>query len=263
MQSVSVTIVTRDEADRIAEAVASAAWADEVLVLDSGSTDDTVTRATAAGARVMVEPWRGYGIQKNRAAELARHDWVLSLDADERIDASLAQAIEELGEKPGPAAFRVRRRNRYDGCALRHWPWGWDQPVRLYDRRRARFSERVVHESVHVDGPIGRLHGVVEHLGARSIDEYRRRQECYARLGAEQAAAEGRRARAFDPALHGAAAFVRLWLIRGGLLNGVVGARHAVASARGTALKYRLLRDRVGSGAAPGGGHPKRAPGRH
>jgi len=247
MQSVSVTIVARDEADRIAEAVASVAWADEVLVLDSGSSDDTVSRATLAGARVVVEPWRGYGIQKNRAAELARHDWVLSLDADERADASLGHAVEELGGEPVLAAFRVRRRNRYDGCALRHWPWGWDEPVRLYDRRRARFSERVVHESVRFDGLPGRLRGVIEHLGARSVEEYRRRQECYARLGAEQAAAEGRCARSFDPALHSAAAFLRLWLIRGGLLNGLVGARYALASARGTALKYRLLR----AGTAP------------
>ncbi len=249
MHPVSVTIVARDEADRIAEAVTSAAWADEVLVLDSGSTDDTVARATAAGARVVVEPWRGYGIQKNCAADLALHPWVLSLDADERVDASLARAIEELlDDDHGPAAFRVRRRNCYDGCQLRHWPWGWDEPVRFYDRRRARFSERIVHESVHFEGRAGRLRGMIEHLGARSVEEYRRRQECYARLGAQQAEAEGRRARGFDPALHSTAAFLRVWLIRGGLLNGMVGTRYALASARGTALKYRLLRAGVGSG---------------
>jgi len=259
MHPVSVTIVARDEADRIGDAVASAAWADDVLVLDSGSTDETVARASAAGARVVVEPWRGYGGQKNRAAALARHDWVLSLDADERIGPSLAEALSDLDGHSAPAAFRIRRRNRYDGHSLRHWPWGWDEPVRFYDRRRACFSERVVHESVRVDGTIGRLPGVIEHLGARSVEEYRRRQECYARLGAQQAAADGRAARSFDPALHSAATFLRLWLVRGGLLNGAVGVRHALASARGTALKYRLLLAHTG-GVEPKPAQPSRSP---
>lgn len=244
MRRVTVTVIARDEADRIAEAISSARWATEVVVLDSGSADDTVEVARSAGARVAVEPWRGYGGQKNRAAELAATDWVLSLDADERVTPELAQEIARLPAEPPEAGFRVRRRNHFGGRPLRRWPWAWDRPLRLYDRRRARFGEPAVHEAVVAEGPVGRVRGVVEHLGERSAAEYLARQLTYARLGADRAAREGRRAGPFAPALHGAATLLRLLLLRGELLGGAHGLRHALASARGTALKYRLLADR-------------------
>jgi glycosyltransferase involved in cell wall biosynthesis len=239
----SVTIIARDEEDRIVGAVQGASWAEEVLVLDSGSSDRTVARAATAGARVVVEPWRGFGAQKNRAAELARHHWILSLDADERPDELLIGACLRLADDPGAVAFRLRRRNWFGDRPIRRWPWSWDRTVRLYDRHRARFNDRVVHESVHADGRIADLDGVLEHHCYRDWPDYRRRRRRYAMLGAEEAAARGRPPRAGDLTVRPAATFLRHWLGRGYLLGGVLGWRLSMAAASGTRLKYRILAD--------------------
>ncbi len=247
---ISVTIIAGNEEDRIAEAVRSAAWAAEVVVLDSESRDRTAEVAAAAGARVVVEPWRGYGQQKNRAAALAAHPWVLSLDADERVGAELAAAITQLPAAPDHAAYRVRRRNYLGDAPLRHWPWAWDRTARLYDRRRARFSEREVHETLVADGPVGRLAGVLEHFSYRSWADYWERQDRYARLGARDAARRGRSSHFGDLTVRPALTFVRHYLLRGYLLGGWLGLRFSLAAARGTWLKYRLLsRLRSGGGA--------------
>lgn len=240
---ISVTIIAGDEEDRIADAVRSAQWAAEVLVLDSESRDATAAVAATAGARVVVEPWRGYGAQKNRAAALAAHPWVLSLDADERVGPGLADAVAALPTAPGHAAYRVRRRNYFAGRAIRHWPWAWDTTVRLYDRRRARFSERAVHEALEVDGTVGALAGVLDHFTYRSWQDYDARQERYVRLGAREAAARGRRPRPGDATLRPAVTFVRHYLLYGYLLGGWLGLRLSLAAARGTRGKYLRLRE--------------------
>ena len=238
---ITAAIVAGNEEDRIAGAVRSAAWADEVLVLDSESADRTAAIARAEGARVVVEPWRGYGAQKNRAAELALHDWILSLDADERTSPELAAAVAALPEDPDEAAFAVRRRNYFAGRPIRHWPWSWERVVRLYDRRRARFSERRVHESLEVEGRVGELAGVIEHFTYRGWDDYRERRRRYARLGAEEALARGRRPRPGDTWARPAATLLRHLLGRGYLIGGPLGWRLAWESARGTRMKYAEL----------------------
>jgi len=247
MPPVSVTIIACDEADRIAEALASVAWAAEALVLDSGSRDATVELARAAGARVVVEGWPGFGAQKNRAAELARHDWVLSLDADERVDERLSRSITALPDEPSFPAYRMRRRNHLGGRPIRHWPWSWDRTTRLYDRRRARFSEPRVHETLEVDGPVGALAGVLEHLTYRDWHDYRRRRARYACLGAEEAARRGRGPRSGDLVLRPTISFLRHWLARGYLLGGGQGLRLSLAAAAGTRMKYQELRRLSGS----------------
>lgn len=250
MLRITVVIIAGNEQSRIADAVRSASWADEVLVLDSESSDGTVDAARGAGARVVVEPWRGYGAQKNRAAELAANDWVFSLDADERIDRELAAAMRSLPDSPSAAAYAVRRRNRFAGRPIRRWPWSWDRTVRLYDRRLARFSERSVHESLEVQGRTGELPGVLEHFSYRGWDDLLARQVRYARLGAEDAHARGRAPRAGDLWLRPAATFWRHWVGRGYMLGGREGWRLSVAAARMTRMKYRVLRelwDRDGS----------------
>jgi len=242
----SVAIIARDEEEVIVAAVASAAGADEVLVLDSGSSDRTLKLAAAAGARVEQAPWQGYGAQKNLAAGLCRNHWVFSLDADERIGSELAAAIAELPEGPAVSAFRVRRRNRYAGRVIRRWPWSWDMQTRLYDRRRARFVERQVHETLACDGEVLLLRGVLEHHGDRRPEAHARRQLEYARLGAEEALARGRRPRPGDQLLHPAVAFLRLWLGRGYLLNGGLGWHLSRLAAEGTRMKYQRLRELSG-----------------
>jgi (heptosyl)LPS beta-1,4-glucosyltransferase len=245
VEPVSVTIITRNEEEMIAGAIASVTWADEVLVLDCGSDDRTVALAADAGARTVVEPWQGYGAQKNRAAELAANRWVLSLDADERCDARLARAVAELANNPGHAAFQVRRRNYFAGQPIRHWPWAWDTTARLYDRNRARFSENLVHEHLLCSTRIGLLEGTLEHLTYSDWTDYRERQQQYACLGAEQARQNGRKPRPGDLSLGPLATFVRHWLGRGYLLGGRLGWRLSLMAARGTLLKYRLLREQA------------------
>jgi glycosyltransferase involved in cell wall biosynthesis len=246
---ISVTIIAGNEEDRIADAVRSAAWADEVIVLDSESSDQTADVAAEAGARVVVEPWRGYGAQKNRAAELARNAWVFSLDADERIDPVLAVAASDLPPRPPESAFRVRRRNYMAGRPIIHWPWSWDTTVRLFDRDRARFSEVAVHESLVVTGKIGPLPGMLEHLTYRDWSDYLERQLSYSRLGAEAALARGRRPKIGDLGLRPVATFLRHLVVRGYLLGGRRGWRMSAMAARGTYLKYLLLKDLVGRSA--------------
>lgn len=243
MPRVSVVIIAGNEEDRIAEAVRSAAWADEVLVLDSESTDRTAEIARAEGARVVVEPWRGYGAQKNRAAELAAHDWVFSLDADERISPALAAAVRAVPEEPGPPAFAVRRLNRFAGRPIPRWPWSWDWTTRLYHRRRAAFSERAVHESLEFEGQPGRLEGILEHYSYRGWEDLLARQVRYARLGAEEAVRRGRRPKTGDLWLRPWATFWRHWLGRGYLLGGRLGWRLSAAAARMTWMKYVFLRE--------------------
>lgn len=246
MRPVSVTIIARDEEDRIGAAVASASWADEVVVLDSGSSDRTTEVAKSAGARVVEEGWRGYGAQKNRAAELAAHDWVLSVDADERVSVDLARSVRTLAADPPESAFRVRRLNHFGGRPIRTWPWAWDRTLRLYDRRRASFDERLVHEALRCEGRVGLLPGVLHHFSYRGWDDYLARQESYARLGAAEAAARGRRPQAGDLTVRPAVTLLRHLLGRGYLVGGVLGFRLSVMAARGTRRKYAILRELSG-----------------
>lgn len=241
MPPISVTIICRDEADRIAAAIASAAWADEVVVLDSGSTDGTPDLAREAGASVHVEAWRGYGAQKNRAADLARNRWIFNLDADERIDPRTAAAIAGLGEAPAHGVYSVRRRNHLGQVPIRRWPWSWDCQRRFYDRTRTAFSSVPLHESLGDAGPVGRLPGVLDHFTYRDEADHERRLTAYARLWAEQARAQGRTVGALKRAGDPAVAFIRHYLLRGYLLGGRQGWRLSMAAARGIALRYRHL----------------------
>lgn len=250
----TVTIIAGNEEADIGDAVRSVLWADDVLVVDSESRDATVERAREAGARVFVEPWRGYGAQKNRAAELAGTHWILSLDADERCSPDLAAAIAALPAKPDCGAYAVRRLNRFAGRPIRRWPWSWDRTTRLYDRRRGRFSELAVHESLLVDGPVGELAGYLDHFTYSGWRDHLERQLVYARLGAEEAARRGKGVRRGDITLRPAATFLRHWIGRGYLLNGVLGWRLSRMAARGTWMKYLVLQDLLRQPPAPGNG---------
>ncbi len=238
---ITVTIIARNEADRITPAIESARWAAEVLVLEEGSADGTADVAAAAGARVEHAPWLGFGPTKNLAAELAACDWIFSLDADERMRPELVAAIVALPEAPAEAAFRVCRRNRFAGRPIRHWPWVKDRCIRLYDRRQARFSDAAVHESVHAYGTVGELSGALEHEAYRGWRDYLHRQLRYAELGARQAHEGGRSPRIGDLSFRPMATWLRHLIGRGYLLGGPLGWRMARLAARGTYLKYLLL----------------------
>jgi len=238
----SVTVITKNEAHRIERCLRSVPFADELVVLDSGSADDTVAIARRCGARTSVAPdWPGFGPQKNRALAMARGRWVLSLDADEQVDARLARAIREAVARDGdgPAGYWLRRRSTFCGTPIRHGDWRNDRVLRLFRRELARFSEDAVHERVLCPAPHGELEGWLLHDSVDSMPDAIEKAERYARLGAGKLRARGRGG-LVSALLHGGWAFVRGYLLRLGFLDGRPGLSIAALNAWGTYRRYRL-----------------------
>src|SRR5687767_2508783 len=217
---VTVTIITLNESRHIAAAIDSAAWADEILVVDSGSTDDTVSIAAGKGVRVMSRTWPGYVDQKNYAASVASHDWIFSLDADERVTPALADEIRQVvAGDPPERAFRVPRVTFHLGRWIRTTDFYPDFQTRLYDRRAARWRGKYVHESVVSDnGSPGQLRQELEHYSYRDLSDHLDRINQYSTLAARQMHEAGRRAGAFDLLVHPPAAFLRNYILRRGVL---------------------------------------------
>jgi glycosyltransferase involved in cell wall biosynthesis len=238
----SVTIITLNEAANIKACLASVSWADEVVVVDSGSTDDTAARARAAGARVIVREWPGYAAQKNFAASQAAHDWILSVDADERVPPALADEIRRtLSGGQLPAGYRIPRVTFHLNKWIRTTDWYPDYQLRLYDRRRARWTSTRVHESVACDTPPGRLRHDLQHYAYRDLGHHHATMDKYTTLAAEDMYAAGRRAGWFELACHPLAAFLRNYLLRRGVADGLPGLIISVMNAHYVFLKFAKL----------------------
>ena len=239
---VTVTIITLNESRHIAAAIDSAAWADEILVVDSGSTDDTVSIATAKGVRVMSRTWPGYVDQKNYAASVASHDWIFSLDADERVTPSLAAEVRTIVDgNSTERAFRVPRVTFHLGRWVRTTDFYPDYQTRLYDRRAARWQGKYVHESVAADGPVGQLKHELQHYSYRDLSDHLDRINQYSTLAARQMHESGRRATPIDLLLHPPAAFLRNYLVRGGFADGMAGLTISLVNAYSVLLKFAKL----------------------
>jgi len=220
----TVTVITRNEASNIVAALASVSWADEIIVVDSRSTDDTVALARPLATRVEVRDWPGYSAQKNFAAELASNDWILSLDADERVTPSLAEEIGRvLATTPAFNGYRIPRVAWYLGRWIRSTDWYPDYQLRLYNRRAGRWNGRRVHESVAIDGPVGQLHAELEHYPYRDISHHLQTIDRYTTLAAEDWRASGRRASAWQTFFHPRFAFLRNYVLKGGFRDGAPG----------------------------------------
>jgi glycosyltransferase involved in cell wall biosynthesis len=220
----SVTVITKDEAADIDAALASVAWADEIVVVDSRSSDDTVALAKRHTDRVVVRDWPGYIDQKNYAASIASHDWILSLDADERVTPPLADEIRRVvSEEPRAAAFRIPRVTWHLGRWVRTTDWYPDYQTRLYDRRAAQWTGKYVHEAVAVRGETGQLRGELQHYAYRDVADHLETIDRYTTYAARQMFEGGRRAGVFDLAGHPPLAFLRNYIARGGIRDGVPG----------------------------------------
>jgi len=189
----TVTVITLNEAANIDACLASVGFADEILVVDAGSTDGTPDLARARRARVIVRDWPGYSAQKNYAAAQAAHDWILSVDADERVTPELAAEIQRvLASEPAATGYRGPRVTWHLGRWIRVTDWYPDYQLRLYDRRRARWAARRVHESVTADGPVGQLTHDLQHYAYRDIGHHLATMDRYTTLAAEEMHAAGR-----------------------------------------------------------------------
>ena len=241
--SLSVVIIACNESRVIARCLQSVRWADEIILLDSGSTDDTVAIARSLKAKVTVTPdWPGYGAQKNRAVELATGDWILSLDADEWVTPELRAELEAAMRAPaGHAAFRLPRLSSYCGRAMRHSGWWPDHVTRLFRRGNARFSADLVHERVIVDGTIGTLKSPLMHEAIVDLADAIGKMNAYSTAGAQMRHERGATATLTGAVVHGLWTFIRTYFLRGGFLDGREGFMLAVSNAEGAYYRYAKL----------------------
>ena len=237
----TLVLITRNAAPQLRASLDSARFADEIVVVDSGSDDDTVQIAASFGARVIAQPWLGFGPQKQFAVECARHDWVLCLDADERVTPELRASIEFALNHPLAGAYRMARRNRFLGRWLRHGEGYPDWNIRLFDRRRSRWSDDAVHERVICDGPVATLAGDLAHESAESLDAYVAKQNRYTTLQAQTLHARGRRASVVKLLLSPLVRFVRFYFLKLGFLDGVAGLIHIMIGCGTSFLKQAKL----------------------
>jgi glycosyltransferase involved in cell wall biosynthesis len=241
----SVTIITRNEAANLAAALQSVSWADEIVVIDAHSSDDTVAIARRHDARVEVRDWPGYGPQKNYAAGIAANDWILSIDADERVTPALAAEIGGLMQRgPERSGYRLPRATWYLGRWMRSTDWYPDYQLRLYDRRSGRWNERRVHESIELQGEPGLLRNDLQHYAYRDISHHLETVNRYTSLAADQWIAEGRRTNVLALALHPPLAFLRNYLLRGGIRDGAAGFLVSVLNSYYVFLKLAKLWER-------------------
>jgi glycosyltransferase involved in cell wall biosynthesis len=229
----SVVILTKNEADRVGRAIASVSFADEVVVIDSGSTDGTVGTARALGARVIETGWPGYVAQKNRGLAEARGDWVLSLDADEALDEEACASVQRAAreERATPLGYRLHRHERWLGHPLRHGHWRPRPHLRLVRRGHARWTGEDPHDRLLVDGPVSTLPGRILHEPYRDLAEHLSTIDAYTRL-------QARRGGPLDVTVRPVWHFLRGYVVHGGFLDGVPGLCVAALGSLHTLLKW-------------------------
>lgn len=245
MLPVSVVIIVKNEALVVADCLSSVAGlADEVVVLDSGSSDGTCEVCAAHGARIIDAEWLGFGPQKNLAVQSARNDWVLCLDADERVSAELSAGIRSALAAPAFGAYRCARRNRFLGRYLRHGEGYPDWSLRLFDRRIAHWSDDAVHEKVICAAPVGDLAGDLLHDSAETLEGYLAKQNRYTSLAA--GSYDGKPVSAARLVVSPLVRFAKFYLLRGGFRDGVPGLVHIAIGCFNSFIKYAKIRERQG-----------------
>lgn len=244
MPRISATIIARNEAASIARAIRSLGMADEIVLVDSGSTDGTRDIAAGLGARVIEHDWPGFAAQKSFASDQARYDWILSLDADEELDPEAQESVRRWkATEPTAAGFRFRRRARYLGHWILHSGWYPDPKIRLFDRRRGRWQGEYVHESAVVDGRVEDLAGEILHYTCDSLEEHRRRIEFYTDLAAREMIDRGERAGILGRWLAPPWVFFQTYFLRLGVLDGWQGLLIAWMAARYVRRKHVKCRE--------------------
>ena len=244
--SLSILIITKNSAETIEACLQSVTFAQEIIVLDSGSTDSTVEICRKYTSHVHQTDWPGFGPQKNRALALATGDWIFSIDSDEWIDDALKNEMLAAMQQTGATVFSIPRRNQYCGKWIRYGDVGRDRVIRLFKRGSARFSDDIVHETVLTDQPIKKLHALLFHNSYRSLSELMSRMNRYTSLSAEIRHKKGKKTSFSKAILSSLWAFIRSYFIRAGLLDGKMGFMVAVSSAESSYYRHLKLMERWG-----------------
>lgn len=238
----SVFVITLNEERNLERCLESVRWADEIVVVDSGSTDGTKDIAERYTQRIITRPFEGFGLQKSAALAATTNEWVLNLDADEAVSEDLASQIQELlAGKPSACGYLIPRRTYYLGLPIRHCGWYPDLQLRLFLREHGRYPDRKVHERVAVDGPIRKLSGNIEHYGFPSFEEHFKKMTSYARAAAEQMHDEGKAFRPGSLILRPTADFLQKFLLRQGFRDGIRGLLVSAMHSYYVFLKYAWL----------------------
>ena len=239
---ISIVIITTNEAHAIADCLQSVAWADEIIVVDSGSSDDTIKICKKFGAKVSItDNWPGFGEQKNRALALATKSWVLSLDADERVTPELQKEILQVIKGNAKASYRMPRSSSYCGQFIRHSGWSPDYVTRLFRRGHAKFSNDLVHERLISEEATLTLTSPLLHISYINLDEVLDKINRYSTAGAAMSFSSGKTATLGTAIRHGIWAFIRTYFIRLGFLDGKMGFILAVSNAETTYYRYLKL----------------------
>ena len=245
MQTLSVIIITKNEAHDIRDCLESVKWADELIIVDSGSSDETVAIAREYTNKIWVTDWPGYGPQKNRALEYAKSDWVLSLDADERVSPKLQTEIKELlnntNNPNNYTAYSIPRMSTYCGKKIKYGDWKKDYCKRLFRRGQARFQDVQVHESLEIEGRVGKLSGYLLHNTFKDLEEMLNKLNQFSSLSARMRQQQGRSASLWTAIGHGLWTFLRGYIIKLGFLDGREGFLLAVSNAEGSYYRYLKL----------------------
>lgn len=244
MPRLSVIIIALNQEDNIVPCLETVRWADDIVVVDSGSQDRTLELARDFTDRIFTINWPGFGAAKNYALDQARGDWVFSLDTDERVSEALREEIlAAVRTDEKFAGYKVPRKNYFGGRWVKRLGWYPDYTLRLFQRGKGRFRERAVHEEVLVNGPVGFLHHPLDHYSYASVSDYLARQDRYARLAAQEMRREGRRPRAGELFWRPLSHFFKLYVLRLGFLEGRLGYTLALLSSLYNFLKYYYLRE--------------------
>jgi glycosyltransferase involved in cell wall biosynthesis len=239
----SVIIITKNEENNISQCLASVAWANEIIVVDNNSSDKTVELCSKYTDKIIItKDWPGFGLQKKRALDKATGDWVLSIDADERITESLYEEIKYVIKQNNKTAFRIPRLSKYCGRWIKHSGWSPDYVLRLFRRGNARFSEDIVHEKVMLlEGELGTLNNPLKHYSFNSLEDVLDKTNSYSTANALKSHQQGKKSSLRKAIVHGLWAFFRTYILRAGFLDGREGFILAISNAEGTYYRYLKL----------------------
>ena len=220
MEKISVTIITLNEEANIRSCLESVKWVDEILVSDSGSSDKTVQICREYVAKVFVDKWQGFGKQKNLIAGRAKNNWILNIDADERVTAELREEIEETLKINDCAGYKIPRKNFFGNRWIRYCGWYPDHNLRLYRKNAGGFNERAVHEAVQINGKVDYLKNPLEHYTYKDTSDYLKRMDRYSTLSAEEMFKKGKKARVYDMVLRPCFTFLKMFFLKKGYMEG-------------------------------------------